>query len=140
MEVKPVQDAPNSRTTSPISSARRRGFFVIIAVLATWFSATSVSRIVSHVSSYPSAPVIPQFFVDIHTADENELRLLPGIGPTTAQRWIEQRELGRVPKLESPRDLESLPLVGPLRAEQLAPYLIETPTRTSETSHELAGK
>ena len=72
----------------------------------------------------------PQLFIELHTASEEELQLLPDVGEKTAKTW--RRTLDESPFL-SPRhakELESLPAVGPIRSSKLAPFLVESDSRS----------
>ena len=79
-----------------------------------------------------AAPLLdhpPQFRVDLDDAGLDELQLLPDVGEKTAQSW--RNSLDNSPMLppRTTKDLEALPSVGPIRAEKLSPFLIESDER-----------
>lgn len=58
--------------------------------------------------------------ININSADEARLQLLPGIGPALAERIVEDRnENGSFERLA---DLERVPRIGPRTLENLKPY------------------
>ena len=58
--------------------------------------------------------------IDVNRAPADELRRLPGVGPSLAEALIEERE--RAP-FRAPADLERVGGVGEVTARRLAPYL-----------------
>lgn len=68
----------------------------------------------------------PHFAIDLDSASQAELRLLPSVGMKTAESWEMARSHPTYFKPQSQTDLEKLPQVGPKRAQQLAPHLLET--------------
>jgi competence protein ComEA len=62
----------------------------------------------------------PESVVDVNRASATDLRNLPGIGPTLAQRIIEAREKKPFEKIE---DLRRVSGIGPKRLEQLRPFV-----------------
>ena len=66
----------------------------------------------------PSRPVVagPRL-INLNTASEAELDLLPGIGPALAGRIIAERERGG--RFTSLRDLQRVRGIGPVTAEKL---------------------
>ena len=94
-----------------------------------WFSKTT-----------PELDRPPQFFVDLKTASEEELRLLPDIGKKTARAW---RQTLDASKSQAPRDakeLQDLPNVGPIRSSKLAPFLVESELRSTASNHSAVDK
>lgn len=67
----------------------------------------------------------PKFLVDVTKASKAELRLLPNVGELTADSWTEYRNQEGFKSPQSVADLENLPRVGPVRAKNLAPHLLE---------------
>ncbi len=66
-----------------------------------------------------SAPVWP---LNLNTADETELELLPGIGPVRAKAIIELRKtLGR---FSDPADLLDVKGIGPRTLERMRPMVV----------------
>ncbi len=72
-------------------------------------------------------PLVVEFQLDINTAGEAELRLLPGVGPVTAQKIIESRETDG--PFFSPDDLQRIKAIGPKTVERIRPYLLPLPNR-----------
>jgi competence protein ComEA len=59
--------------------------------------------------------------ININTATQGELEALPGIGPSIAQRIIQQRESkGPFTSIE---DLDKVRGIGPVTIERLRPYV-----------------
>jgi hypothetical protein len=68
----------------------------------------------------------PQLFVDLEAASDEELQLLPDVGPKTARAWRATLDDSTLPLTRVARDLEVLPNVGPVRSLKLAPFLVES--------------
>lgn len=68
----------------------------------------------------------PQFHVDLDDAGIEELLLLPDVGEKTARSW--RKSLDDSPMLppRTAKEIEALPSVGPIRAEKLSPFLLES--------------
>jgi competence ComEA-like helix-hairpin-helix protein len=58
--------------------------------------------------------------IDVNSADQAELELLPGIGPALAKRIIEARGQRRFTRVE---DLDRVPGIGPKTLERLRPLV-----------------
>ncbi len=67
----------------------------------------------------------PELFVDLQTASEEELQLLPDVGKKTARAWRNKLDESFVVPPRSAKELEALPNIGPIRSSKLAPYLVE---------------
>ncbi|MDZ4852384.1 MAG: hypothetical protein SGI77_24110 [Pirellulaceae bacterium] len=67
----------------------------------------------------------PQLWVDLQTASEEELQLLPDVGAKTAKAWRQSLDDDQLAVPRNTEALESLPSVGFIRSRKLAPYLIE---------------
>jgi recombinational DNA repair protein RecR len=68
----------------------------------------------------------PRFFIDLESASEDELQLLPDIGVKTARAWREALDKSFVSLPRKVQELEALPNVGPIRSSKLAPFLVES--------------
>ncbi len=66
-----------------------------------------------------------EFLVDVNRAGSAELALLPGIGPTLAERIIRSRQ--QEGPFSSPEQLQRVTGIGPKKVEQVASYLIFLP-------------
>ena len=72
---------------------------------------------------YGSPPATPKLQVDLNTAGEAELLLLPGVGATLAKRVLEYRiERGPFQRNE---DILHIRGIGPKKAEKILPLLKE---------------
>ncbi|MBA3482737.1 MAG: helix-hairpin-helix domain-containing protein [Pirellulales bacterium] len=70
-------------------------------------------------------PLTAKFQVDVNRAEWPEFIQLPGIGPTLAQRLVEEREAnGAFRELE---DLSRVGGIGPRTLERIRPYLLPIP-------------
>ena len=67
------------------------------------------------------APVPSRYRIDVNTADAATLTLLPGVGPTTAERIVEDRE--RNGPYRTLEDLERVPRIGPKTVQRMAAYV-----------------
>lgn len=73
--------------------------------------------------------------VDLNAASQAELEGLPGVGPATAQRIIEQR--GQRP-FRAARDLMRVKGIGPAKFRQIEPHVIVgAPTKAEPSKEEL---
>lgn len=62
------------------------------------------------------------FQLDMNAADSSEWRLLPGIGPSLAQRIIDSRR--REGPFRGPEDLRRVRGIGPKTLDRIRPYLL----------------
>ena len=106
---------------------RRADQLVIAVVVGVSLLLISVSLVYRHqrhnglIEIDRSPPRTAQFLVDINQADWPELTLLPGVGPTLAQRIVDSRaEQGAFHNVD---DLTRVPGIGPKKAARIAPYL-----------------
>ena len=71
-----------------------------------------------------------QFSLDINTAPVQELALLPGIGPTMAERIIaDRRDHGPFQSID---DITRVPGIGPVTLEQIRSSIRPLPPRRQE--------
>ena len=88
-------------------------YFVGLTVLSPWQSEPEDVSV--------SSVVTPKFQVDLNTAEEAELLLLPGVGETLAKRIIEHRnENGSFKRNE---DIMLIKGIGPKKAAEILPML-----------------
>lgn len=105
------------------------GVVVGLAAIAVWAMGIGWfdSRAVHH-DTPPAA--VAAFTVNINSAGVVELSQLPGLGPATAQRIVDQRrEHGPFASLEA---LLDVPGIGPRTLEELRPHL--RPIRSPEAA------
>lgn len=96
---------------------------MLMLILAIWPRASAVG---------PPQTILPPidqrdapgagFAVNINTASADELSLLPSVGPTLAQRIVEERQ--RQGPFDNVDALSRTPGIGPNRVEQLRPYIV----------------
>jgi competence protein ComEA len=73
-------------------------------------------------------PLVAKFQVDVNRAEWPELIQLPGIGPTLAQRLVDDREQnGAFCDVE---ELSRVGGIGPRTLERIRPYLLPIPKET----------
>jgi competence protein ComEA len=73
-------------------------------------------------------PLVAKFQVDVNRADWPELIQLPGIGPTLAQRLIDDREQNG--KFRDVEELSRVGGIGPRTLERIRPYILPIPKET----------
>lgn len=71
-----------------------------------------------------AAPEVTALRIDPNVATQEELMLLPGIGPALSANIIEYRERAAVrPAFRQAADLQAVHRIGPVISSRLAPYL-----------------
>jgi competence protein ComEA len=70
-------------------------------------------------------PLVAKFQVDVNRADWPELIQLPGIGPTLAQRLVDDRQ--QHGPFHDVEDLARVTGLGPRTLERIRPYLLPIP-------------
>jgi competence protein ComEA len=73
-------------------------------------------------------PLVAKFQVDVNRADWPELIQLPGIGPTLAQRLIDDREQNG--EFHDVEELSRVGGIGPRTLERIRPYILPIPKET----------
>lgn len=68
-----------------------------------------------------AASLTARFEVDVNTADESELKQLPGIGPTLSRRIVELRATSG--PFRRVNDLDRVKGIGAKKIERMRPYL-----------------
>lgn len=69
----------------------------------------------------PAAPGADQALLNLNTATQAEIELLPGIGPALAGRIIEQRQ--KLGAFKSLADLDAVSGIGPKMLEKIRPLV-----------------
>ncbi len=110
-------EARRGRAAEPPRGQRATG--ALLALLALPAAAWLATR-ESTLPAAPSANAIAAR-IDLRTASEAELRLLPGIGPTLSDRIVEHRASGA--RLVEVEDLDAIRGIGPRTVERLRPWL-----------------
>ncbi len=95
-------------------------WFVIIAMTRSEIGSLTYSGNTRHAAA--SIPHWPDMRIDLNSADEAQLDLLPGIGPSLARRIIDNRS--RVGLFDSIDNLQRVSGIGPRTIEQLQPYVV----------------
>ncbi len=97
-----------------------------LATLTIWLT-FSRQRLVDFF--HPPKRII-RFNLDINTAPQTELSLLPGIGPTMASRIIETRQQ-RGP-FKSVDDIIHVPGIGKIMLQEMRPFIRTIPDNHTE--------
>ena len=72
----------------------------------------------------PSSPELARRRINPNTADADELRLLPGIGPKIASNIIAYRDQAVTARpFRSAEDLDDVPRIGPITVDKLREHL-----------------
>lgn len=72
----------------------------------------------------PNSPEPARLRIDPNTADADELRLLPGIGPKIASNIIAYRDQAATARpFRSAEDLDDVPRIGPVTVDKLREHL-----------------
>ncbi len=72
----------------------------------------------------PSSPQLARLRINPNTADADELRLLPGIGPKIASNIIAYRDQAATARpFRSADDLDDVPRIGPITVNKLREHL-----------------
>ncbi len=115
------------KATPKISVNRsRRRALIMLGGIAFGFLTMNQIALYRYTRTQERDDMPPHFAIDLDSASQAELRLLPSVGVKTAERWEMARTHSTYLKPQSQSDLEKLPQVGPKRAQQLAPHLLET--------------
>ncbi len=108
-----------------VSRPRRQAMVIIATVLMGWIAFYQIG-IQWRANTSSSLDHPPRLFVDLKTASEAELQLLPEIGQKTAHAWRETLDESISPTPRIAKELEALPNVGPIRSSKLAPFLVDS--------------
>jgi competence ComEA-like helix-hairpin-helix protein len=95
------------------------GLFAL-AILLVWMSAVALQRPLTHREAAPSAPW-PDMRINVNTATEAQLTVLPRIGPRLAEHIVADRE--RNGPFESLDDLTRVHMIGPRTVEAMEPFV-----------------
>jgi DNA uptake protein ComE-like DNA-binding protein len=103
---------------------RQQAMVMVATILILWVAIYQVGLILQG-SGTNELDHPPRLFVELEAASEEELQLLPDVGPKTARAWKETLSQSLSPAARDTNDLEALPKVGPVRSARLAPFLVE---------------
>src|SRR5436190_8586403 len=111
------------RTRSAADEKSASGSVGVLAVLVLLWMLTT--RLTDGVSQCPAvSPELATLRVDPNSASRDELLLLPGVGPTIAERILRVRErAGAGPAFATADDLERVRGIGPVKIDGLRAYL-----------------
>jgi competence protein ComEA len=114
--------APLLRRLDQASVAMLLAFSLILIGISAWLRHRQAQGLIE-IDRAP--PIEIDFRVDVNQAKWPELALLPGVGETLARRIVESRDSDG-PFLV-PGDLLRVPGIGPVKLEEIAPYLLPLP-------------
>lgn len=120
-----------SETHSAQSSNERNAALlglIVLAVALVWMSVLVVQRPVTYSEMADTAPW-PDARLNVNTATEAELTVLPGIGPRLAERIVSDREMNG--PFDSLDELTRVPMIGPRTVESIMPYVMVRPAKDS---------
>ena len=109
---------PGSRLVACLLSAGLIGL-VLIAMTRSEIEPRVLSREAHRIASDPPWP---DMRIDLNMADEAQLDLLPGIGPSLAQRIVENRD--RFGFFDSIDELQRISGIGPRTIERFLPFVV----------------
>ncbi len=104
-----------------------RSSVTILAVTGIVFSIAAMTQLIEQRSSQSTPAIAPVFQVDVDSADEATLALLPGIGPALAGRIVEDRT--RLGAFGGPAGLRRVRGIGPAISAEIEPFVL---VRSSE--------
>lgn len=102
------------------NAPQRVGAAMLVLVIGVlWLGLGALQRVHEDDLANSRVVALPEMRVDINTASEAELTLLPGIGQRLAERVVNDREsLGRFTSLS---DLARVTWIGPVIVERIGP-------------------
>ena len=107
----------------------------LLLILAYWLYHSS--RAGGMVKVDRAVPLTAAFQVDLNSAEPAELLQLPGVGPSLAQRVVDDRRLrGNFRTID---ELTRVDGIGPRTLERIKPYLLPIETPREDASRELAA-
>jgi competence ComEA-like helix-hairpin-helix protein len=134
---KPIVRAANQRACQPRFAVRlfpplsdyptpheRKALWIgliVMAVVLLWMTVMAVQRPMKYSELAENAPW-PDMRININTATEAELTVLPQIGPRLAERIVEDREANG--PFYSIDDLMRVQMIGPRTVETISPYVM----------------
>ena len=119
----PFEFSQRDRGTVPILAALFFGALLIFGAGETPFPVEtgSANRAVNAEMSGSLDGAAWSFRVNLNSAERGELLLLPGIGPSLADRIIEYRQTEG--PFQSPEEIEKIRGIGKIKTAKLLPYL-----------------
>jgi len=122
-----MNDSENSRRRKPLlrraEQACAGGLLLVslVAIGISWYvQQHRGSGLIDLQQTHDRNPI--EFQVDLNTAEAAELRLLPGVGETLAERIISSRDEDG--PFRSTDDLRRVRGIGPRTFERIKPYLL----------------
>ena len=114
----PQPESPSPERPPELSGDQVLGFvFLALALVAL----AGGALLYGWATTEPEAKDPPLLFrVNVNTADEATLQLLPGVGPALAQRIVEER---KDRPFTSAADLERVSGIGPKLSARMKPYV-----------------
>lgn len=122
-----MTDRENAKSeTGQQNADSTRGLWVVVATLAVLICIAVFMRLdrteLRGGATSGSAAATYHIRIDLNTASEAELQLLPNIGPRLAERIVVDRSNnGSFGSLD---DLSRVPGIGPVTVERIAPYVV----------------
>lgn len=109
------------------SAARRfwhlsRSTITIMALIGGAISLVALTHLAVERFIPPTRVEAPSFQIDLDSADEETLALLPGIGPALAKRIVEDRL--RLGAFASPAGLQRVRGIGPAISAGIEPFVL----------------
>lgn len=114
-----VRNRPADRGAAPLHRASTAVAALLLGVLLV-----DAFGIGPEPQPAPSSPEPARLRINPNTADADELRLLPGIGPKIASNIIAYRDQAATARpFRSADDLDDVPRIGPVTVDKLREHL-----------------
>ena len=109
------------------AAARAKGLAAVACLLALLvIGCATRSALLPASTAHESGASAPATLrIAVNTAPRNELRLLPGVGATLAQRIVDHRD--REGPFAAVEDLEAVPGIGQVTRRRLRPWITTLP-------------
>ncbi len=114
-------DEPESDEPAVTRRPLRRATLILLAAALTMMLAVALARLINRQAGGGDMTARGREAVDLNTADEAALTLLPGIGPTNARAIVQYRqEHGPFASLEELRHVRN---IGATTLRKIEPYV-----------------